>query len=125
MNKILVIGLNPSNRPTHGNRHVKNSTFDRLHRWMDEIEVEHFSFMNVNDRRGRTTMKDVDFETISEVSYTYTRIVCLGGFVSRVLERMGIQHFRMPHPSPLNRQLNDKDYERKMIDECRRYVWTG
>ena len=122
MNNILVIGLNPSNRPTLGNRHTKNSTFDRLHRWMDDLGVEYFSFMNVNDRQGRTTMKDVDFDLIAEASYKYNRIVCLGGFASCVLDRMGIQHFRMPHPSPLNRQLNDREYERTMIDECRRYL---
>jgi uracil-DNA glycosylase len=31
------------------------------------------------------------------------------------LDKLGIQHFRIPHPSPLNRRLNDKAYEAEML----------
>lgn len=49
-------------------------------------------------------------------------VIALGNVPSETLTRLGIEHMKMPHPSPRNRLLNDPEYERRMLDECREYV---
>jgi len=33
-----------------------------------------------------------------------------------------VEHFAAPHPSPLNRNLNDKSFENKIINELKVYI---
>ena len=67
-------------------------------------------------------MSNVDFESLSKVCAEYNNILALGGFVSKVLSKIGAEYYSLPHPSPLNRLLNDKKYEDLMIKECREYL---
>ena len=43
--------------------------------------------------------------------------------VSAYLKRLGYkEHFVLPHPSPLNRQINDDKFISMKLSECRRYI---
>jgi hypothetical protein len=57
----------------------------------------------------------VDLDFVRESTKGHDIIVALGGFVSKTLQRAGIDHISLPHPSPLNRKLNDKEYEKAML----------
>ena len=118
--KVLVVGMNPSNKPTL--KDSQNSTFRKLEKWMSECGVHYFSFCNTFDEPGVCKKGKVDFKRLVTLSKEYDKIVALGGFVSGVLEQKNINHFKMPHPSPLNRLLNDKSYEQKMLQNCKRYI---
>lgn len=123
MSRVLVIGMNPSNKPALKGKVAKNSTFDKLHKWMDELGVHYFSFCNTFDyAKDKPTQKDVDFKRLCTLTKDYDKIICLGGFVSNSLNRIDVSHFKMPHPSPRNRLLNDKGYERRLIDRCKEYL---
>ena len=37
------------------------------------------------------------------------------------LSKIGVEHFKLPHPSGLNRKLNDKKYVNKVLKECYEY----
>ena len=78
MNKIrvLVVGMNPSNRPTR-KKIFKNSTFDRLVNWMNLLSIDYFSFMNVCDRPGAVSIRDVDAKALIEASRSYSKIIAL------------------------------------------------
>jgi hypothetical protein len=52
----------------------------------------------------------------------YDKVLALGNFVSSVLNKIEVNHFKLPHPSPRNRLLNDKDYERSMLFACKQYL---
>ena len=99
--------MNPSNTP-ESVKVRKNSTLDNLNRWMSHVGVEHYSFINAVEKKGKVSHKEVDYDFIKKVSYDYKYIVALGGFASKALCKIKVSHFKMPHPSPLNRQLNDK-----------------
>ena len=114
---VLVIGINPS-----GHKWRKNCSLDRLQNWMLELGYEHYAFSNVIPYVGDYHLKDVDQDFVKEQVMGHNKIVALGGFVSTVFRRCGIDHFKMPHPSPLNRTLNSKEYETKMLSECREYL---
>ena len=39
----------------------------------------------------------------------------------QALAKININHFKLPHPSGLNRKLNDKVYVQKILSECKEY----
>ncbi len=116
--KVLVLGINPSFKKK------KNPTLIRLHRWMKDVGCDVFSFTNVVHKEGVYNKSDIDYNWITECSQGYEKIVCLGDFVSSAMLYIDLPHHRMPHPSPLNRRLNDKAYEREQLDLLKEYLWN-
>ena len=120
--KVLIVGINPSNRPTP-RKLVKNSTFHRLLKWMDHVNVQHFSFINTFDTRKNDYSKsDIDYSSLKQVSNGYDKVVALGNFVSDALNKLNIKHFKAPHPSPRNRKFNDKSFEKQFLKEYKTYM---
>ena len=117
---ILILGQNPGNNPKA--YHYKNHTIDRLNKWADLFGVRHYSFMNCTDTRGAIKLKDVDFDYVQFSVLGYNKVIALGGFPSTVLDCINITHFRLPHPSPRNRVLNDKVELSRILDKCKRYI---
>ena len=120
MNKIIVVGMCPSSKPTLG--YKRNATFNRLEAWMDELGVKHFSFINVFDKTHAPTLSKVKGKHLIEATSDYVNVLALGGFVSEALNRHNVEHFQLPHPSPLNRLLNDKNYEKQVLEQCKEYL---
>jgi len=119
--KTIVVGMNPSNKIT-GSRVRKNSTFDRLTLWMNTIKIDKFSFINTfHCPKDNPKLSDVDFTTL-ELARPYKRVLALGGFASAALKKAGIDHFVLPHPSPRNRKLNDKSYEKSILEKAYKYI---
>ena len=119
--KVLVIGQNPSPKPTLNGK--PNATFRKLELWMTAVGVHHFSFVNTFDEPGvKPTHNNVDYTRLCTLTQEYDKIISLGSFVSTALNKIGVAHYSMPHPSPLNRLLNDKDYERTVISKCKEYL---
>lgn len=115
---ILIVGINPADH----NKITKNSAIYRLHEWMNRLGINHWSFFNVIPTVGLYKANMVDYELIEKCTNGYEKIVALGGFVSNALKKANIDHFEMPHPSSLNRKLNDKEYETRMLILCKEYI---
>ena len=49
-------------------------------------------------------------------------VVALGNNASKALTKASVSHFKLPHPSGLNRQLNNKKYVAKRLKECYNYI---
>ena len=118
--KILVVGMCPSNKSTVGKK--RNATFRNLESWMDRLDIRHFSFINTFDYPGDPRMSNVDFDKLEIACSDYNRVLALGNFVSRALCKIGVKHYVMPHPSPLNRNLNHKWWVDLMIEDCKDYL---
>jgi hypothetical protein len=91
---------------------------------MEEVGVDFFSFSNVITESGVYNKSKIDYNWINNICQGYEKIVCLGGFVSSALQYIDRPHHMMPHPSPLNRKLNDKAYEREQLDLLKDYLWS-
>lgn len=110
----------PSDKPTLG--YKRNATFKRLEAWMDELEVKHFSFINVFGEPHVPMLSKVKGKPLVEATTGYKNVLALGEFVSLALNRLNVEHFKLPHPSPLNRALNDKEYEKQVLEQCKDYL---
>jgi hypothetical protein len=119
--KIIVLGMNPSSYITK-EKNRKNHTFDRLYGWSSELGLPIFSFSNVFHSPGCVHIKSVDINRVKQLVDGYDKVLALGNLVSTVLNKIDIEHFKLPHPSPRNRLLNDKNYERHVLGACKAYL---
>ena len=117
--KVLVFGMNPSGRDL---KHKKGPTLSRLENWMSTLGITYFSFVNTTDQTGDIKASNVDFNRLQILTKQYNKVIALGGFVSRTLNTINVDHFMLPHPSPLNRLLNDKTLEKKTLSKCKDYL---
>lgn len=113
--KVLVIGLNPSKKGG------TSSSLRKLYSWMDILGLTYVSFINLYEDY-EINYKNKKVKYIQEISNEYDRILCLGSEVSKQLKLLN--HFKLPHPSGLNRQLNNPKYVTQKLKECRKYLWT-
>lgn len=116
---VIILGMSPSTKT----KSFKNGTFDRLQRWCDQVELKAFDFHNVipNVANG-SSIDQVDVEELTRKVQGKTKIVALGGFVSKACYKYGISHYKIDHPSPRNRNFNDPTYEVKMLEDLRKYL---
>ncbi len=113
--RLLVVGLTPSRR------YGKSPTVKNLKKWLETLEVQYSSFSNLYLYPG----DKLSLASIISVSSDYSKIIALGNKVSEVLTLAGINHFKMPHPSGLNRKLNDPKYVHEQLQACKNYLYRG
>lgn len=114
--KPLFIGMNPTKA-----RYRKGCAFYRLMDWIDEMDLGIVAFTNLS-HDPYWNKRSVDPHFLLAGTVKHTKVVALGGMVSKVLTKLNIDHYTLPHPSPLNRQINDRDFIRKKLEECRNYL---
>src|SRR6266576_499870 len=101
-NIVAFVGQNPSAKA------AKNgNTFPRLNDWVNKLGLDTFTFMNAYPHPGKCRISDVNLDNLRKALYKFSKVVALGNFAAEALTRAGIHHFKLPHPSPLNRQIND------------------
>ena len=119
--KVLIIGHSPSSKefcPRKG-----NPSINRLNRWLDHCGVRIYRYSNACAHHVQSLKKaDIDETYISQITKSYNKILTLGKEVEHLFNKMGIEHYALPHPSPLNRNLNDKAYETKIINNLKSYL---
>ena len=113
---LLIVGQNPSS----AKKAKKNDSLDRLLDWCTAWKLDEWDFMNCSDEPG--DKYTIDFDRLKDAGQQFDKIIALGNVASNALKKVGVDHFKMPHPSPLNRQLNDKQFEKTMIEECYNYI---
>ena len=113
-----MVGLNPGKKPQR-----RGDSWDRFYEWLDYLELDYVSFMNLTsdpDWDGKTS--GVDIAYVRDTLSMFDRVVAWGSGVSRHLDRAHIEHFVIPHPSPRNRQTNDRELVYERLSLCREYI---
>jgi uracil-DNA glycosylase len=118
--KVLIVGQNPGNNPRAAK--FRNHTIDRLNQWCDELGITHYGFVNAVTHQGECKIKDVDFARLKECVNGQVAVIALGVFASKCLEIINRSHFRLPHPSPRNRLMNDKEFIKNALTECKEFL---
>lgn len=116
---IVILGQCPSSKTTP----IKNGTFARLKVWMNMVDQPAWSFHNVIPNKVNSyEMEDVNESELFDAVHDKNVVIALGGFVSRVCKKYNIDHIKIDHPSPRNRNLNSLKYELNMLGELRRQI---
>lgn len=139
MTRILFIGSNPSQK-SGKNVPFWHDTKSRvtLDKWLLNIQIpiEYIDFLNVcmlptpNNRPLKTTeihgcLHRLEIDITKHIRPDY--IIALGKTAEKALNMMKIQEtgynfFTMPHPSGLNRQLNDPKFIEEKIKGLIEYM---
>lgn len=108
----IIVGQNPGS-----GRSIKT-----LHQWTNQIGLESFEFTNATHIKGDVKLSDANIEDLKEKCQGHDKVVALGQYASCALRKAGVEHFQMPHPSGLNRQLNNKDFVEMKLNEFKNYI---
>ena len=127
---ILFVGSNPSHLnnnphiPFHGSRSEKN-----FNEWSNRL-VPNGNYKVVNVSNALTPhnrpLREDEFDlltlSINALDPEINRVIALGNTASIALEMIGIKYFKLPHPSPLNRKINNKIYLDAILEECEKWL---
>lgn len=118
---IIFVGDKPSNKMKPGARPFKGAACEkRLMGWLNYINADAYIFYNSD------TMKEIG-KLQYLMSFAQNKnlpVVALGLTASKRLDLLYIPHFKLPHPSGRNRQINDKEFINKKLQECRKWIKT-
>ncbi len=131
---ILFIGSNPSHvADTEATPFCKSTKSGKIFsRWLTEMNPgDEFDLTNIVDfpteKNKPLRLSDISDSRLQQLILEcskYDKVVALGSFPSHVLAGLHIKHFRLPHPSPRNYQLNNYEFIREKLKECKKYI-TG
>jgi uracil-DNA glycosylase family 4 len=130
--RVLLVGSNPSAASKSQNPFCLSTKSGRtLAHWVSICPIYGFiSYCNVvstatQNNRPLTTQEIKDslsmFKSKIDVILP-DKIVALGKTAEKALTLLGYDFYAMPHPSGLNRKLNDKDYIEEKIKGLRDYI---
>lgn len=124
---IIFIGDKPSKQNKDPKTaFVGTKSYKRLLNWIYKLDLSINEVMicnksdiiNVTEDYFYVSTPQMDTELFKDVD----KVVALGCNVSKFLSKLKIEHFKMDHPSGLNRKLNDKEYESNMIKKCKVFI---
>lgn len=117
---ILIVGDKPSDKNISKDiPFVGTVSYKNLLDWLYQMNVDISNVVLANR---------IDLEVLNKDVYTRshifrpTRVLALGRFAAKSLEKKGLNFFELPHPSGRNFKLNDKGYLRSILSDCSKYL---
>ncbi len=103
--RILFVGDTPSKNNIYKDiAFIGTPSHKNLLKWIEELGCGDNYIMRNSNSHG-LLMQIHDFYVYG--SYT---VIALGEKASKRLKEYRVPHFKLPHPSPKNRKLNDKQF---------------
>jgi hypothetical protein len=111
MVKVVFVGDEPSKTNVHNDiAFVGAKCFQRLTEWINYLSPDYYICLNSHT--------DYDMVKIMSLYEQGFKVIALGAKASERLLEHGVSNFKLPHPSGLNRQLNDKKVVEGHLDAC-------
>lgn len=117
MIKIVFVGDEPSKTNANpGIAFVGAKSFKNLVKWIKLINPDYYICLNSNN--------DVSIRSIIELNSHGFKVVALGNKAfDRLISFIPLKDlFALPHPSGLNRKLNDKAYLEQCLNDIKRGI---
>lgn len=118
MRKLLLVGDKPSKKNQNPEiAFLGTQSYKRIEKWLQQILSEEAEVIMIN-------RIDPDFsQHLIYASLHHYRIIALGEEAAKALNEGGItNYFKMPHPSGRNRKLNNKKYEKEILQKCKLWI---
>ena len=121
---LIFLGLNPSKLKVSVGR---NTAHIRFTEWLDVLGLKSAHFANLSpDPEWDMKFKTFDHDDVKTGLAEYNKIVTWGDKVSNYIKRLGISnHCVIPHPSGLNRKINDHKYVMHTLEKCKEYIYEN
>lgn len=114
MVKVVFVGDEPSQTNIDPDiAFVGAKCFQRLTEWINYLRPDYYICLNSHT--------DNDIFKIERLKEDGFKVIALGNKASERLTKWQIQHYKLPHPSGLNRKINDKKIIEHELDTC--LVW--
>lgn len=84
--------------------------------------MKYVSFINLYDGYGNNYEYSNE-KLIKNMVDQYDKVLTLGTRVDHSLGDMDVDHFPLPHPSGLNRQINDPKFVHERLEACKNYLY--
>lgn len=130
MKSILFIGPCPRTKNTDPNiPFAGTKSANVIMDWIYYMNLYQYNlmFINVSNRINSKDFTVDEILTLHHITLPHTirlsyNIIAFGDQVSNVLKFDKIEHFKLPHPSGRNRQLNDQKFINNRLDLCKQYL---
>jgi len=130
--KLLLVGSNPSNASSNNNPFDESTNSGKvLSKWLSWTRGwSSIQFVNVSDTKSQDNKPLRKSEIVEALpsleskilKFNPDKIVALGKTASMALTLLRLPFFEMPHPSGMNRQLNDPKFIAQKLEELQQYV---
>ena len=105
---------------------VGTDSYRTLLSWIAEMDVDITRVRMYNQCDGpfdnplsRTTLN-------AAIGLQQIKVIALGQKAATYLGNVGVEeYYILPHPSGLNRLLNDKEYVKNKLESCKVYIYQG
>jgi hypothetical protein len=127
---ILFVASNPSRLNTDPAVAMIGSKSERnFNEWVEYLVPSgQYQVVNVSDvvTENNRALKRSEYNLLRLANYaihpSVTKVVALGNTAADALDQIGIKYFKLPHPSPLNRFLNNKVQVEAVLEECKKWL---
>ena len=115
--KVMFVGDRPSPKNTNPSvAFYGTKSMDTLAGWLFWLGLNKKQVLFINSHEQDLL---VAIEVHSNLGGT---VVALGNNASDRLDKIGVPHFKLPHPSGRNRKLNDKKFIDSELEKCKNYL---
>lgn len=123
---IWFVGSNPSKKntcplvPFEGTKSMLT-----LQAWFAALGIAKYGLINVSNvltDKGKVTITPYDLSRVYTQLKGQKKVIALGNIASKALKELEIDHFKLPHPSPRNRLLNNPIYIEGELTKCEQYL---
>lgn len=129
MYDVIFIGQNPSKHNIDVNvAFVGSKSYLTLKKWIQLLGTNNVGFINASKKIGKVTLKDIDYDGLySLLYYPKAKVIFLGNYAEKAYNKAfkGLNShsvYKIDHPSPLNRKLNNYNYIDNMLRKCGEFL---
>lgn len=112
---IIFVGDEPSKLNIDPNiAFIGSKSMIALEKWLDYLAPAQFLLLNSHNP-----------SLINRIYNRYRKgdtVIALGNKASERLAKYDIEHFKLPHPSPRNRKLNNRLFIENELKLCKKYM---
>ncbi len=116
MIKVVFVGDTISKTNVHSEvAFVGSKCFTTLVKWIKVIKPDYYICINSDTWQDMGIIRELDVAT----DFIF---IALGNKASNRLNKYGVEHYKLDHPSGLNRKINDSEYVTEMLNKCKEWI---